>query len=42
MKNITVIINNTKPKAFKVFQKLIDILDDYDVNIEINNIKEKL
>lgn len=40
MRNISVILNNTKIKAFTVFEKLFDILEKYNVNIEINNIKE--
>lgn len=41
MKNISIIINHSKNKSFLILEKLIKILESYNVNIEINNIKKE-
>lgn len=41
MKNISIIINHQKEKSFILLERLIKSLDAYNINIEINNIKEE-
>lgn len=41
MKHISIIINNTKPRAFELFEKLTKCIEQYDFEILINDVSKK-